>query len=225
MLEHFLLSGFSIIIIDLLLAGDNALVIAMAVRSLSKDERRKGILLGSAVAVVLRVLLTFVAARLLTLPFLQLAGGALVLWIAFRVLVDASEAPENTPAPRRLMEVIWFITAADLTMSVDNILAVAGASHGSIELIVFGLALSIPLVIFSSNLLSNLMDKYPIVVYVGVAILAKVAGDMMVSDPFILDRLHPPPLAHYVLDAALIAVVIVVGLRIRSRRKKAAGQE
>jgi YjbE family integral membrane protein len=218
---NFLLGGLSIILIDLLLAGDNALVIALAVRALPKRERRLGIAGGAALAVVLRVILTSVAARLLTLPFLQLAGGLLVLWIAFKVLVDATDPPDAAPAPRRLLQAIWYITAADVTMSLDNILAIAGASRGDLRLIVFGLALSIPFVVFSSNLLARLMDRYPVTVYVGVAILCKVAGDMILADQFVVRRLHPSTAARYATDAALIVGVLIVGTRVgRTRRER-----
>jgi YjbE family integral membrane protein len=218
---NFLLSGLSIILIDLLLAGDNALVIALAVRALPQRERRLGIAGGAALAIVLRIILTGVAARLLALPFLQLAGGLLVLWIAFRVLVDASDPPDAVPAPRRLLQAIWYITAADVTMSLDNILAIAGASHGDLRLIVFGLALSIPFVIFSSNLLAKLMERYPATVYVGVAILCKVAGDMILADRFVRSRLHPSTAARYVTDAVLIAGVLLAGARVgRARRER-----
>jgi YjbE family integral membrane protein len=217
---HFLLSGLSIILIDLLLAGDNALVIALAVRALPKPERRLGIAGGAALAVVLRIILTSVAARLLTFPFLQLAGGLLVLWIAFKVLVDASDPPDAAPAPHRLLQAIWYITAADITMSLDNILAIAGASRGDLRLIVFGLALSIPFVIFSSNLLAKLMDRYPVTVYIGVAILCKVAGDMIMGDQFVVRSIHPSTAARYVLDAALIVVVLIAGVRVGKARRE-----
>ena len=218
--SHFLLGGLSIILIDLLLAGDNALVIALAVRALPKRERRLGIAGGAALAVVLRIILTSVAARLLTLPFLQLAGGLLVLWIAFKVLVDASDPPDAAPAPRKLLQAIWYITAADVTMSLDNILAIAGASHGDLRLIVFGLALSIPFVIFSSNLLAKLMDEYPVTVYVGVGILCKVAGDMILADQFVVRSFRPSTAARYVTDAALIAGVLIIGVRVGRRRRQ-----
>lgn len=218
---NFLLATLSIILIDLLLAGDNALVIALAVRSLPERERRLGIAGGAALAVVLRIMLTSVAARMLTLPFLQLGGGVLVLWIAFKVLVDASDPPDAAPAPRRLLQAIWYITAADVTMSLDNILAIAGASHGDLRLIVFGLALSIPFVIFSSNLLAKLMDRYPVTVYVGVAILCKVAGDMILTDQFVVRSVHPSAAARYLTDAVIIAVVWMLGVRVgRARRER-----
>jgi YjbE family integral membrane protein len=221
---NFLLGGLSIILIDLLLAGDNALVIAMAVRALPKQERRLGIAGGAALAVVLRIILTGVAARLLTLPFLQLAGGLLVLWIAFKVLVDASDPPDAAPAPRRLLQAIWYITAADVTMSLDNILAIAGASHGDLRLIVFGLALSIPFVIFSSNLLAKLMDRYPVTIYVGVAILCKVAGDMILADQFVARSVHPSTAARYAADAVLIAGVLIAGTRVGRARRERPGE-
>src|SRR5450432_667072 len=124
---HFLLSALSIVLIDLLLAGDNALVIAMAVRALPPRERRIGIMGGAAVAVVLRIGLTVVAARLLEIDYVKLAGGLLILWIAYKVLVDASAEPDSAPAPHRFWQAIWYIVVADLTMSTDNILAIAGA--------------------------------------------------------------------------------------------------
>jgi YjbE family integral membrane protein len=220
---HFLLSGLSIVLIDLLLAGDNALVIALAVRGLPPQQRRWGIICGAGLAVALRVGLTFVAARLLTLPFLKLAGGITVLWIAYKVIVDVSDPPDTAPAPRRLLKAIWYITAADLTMSVDNILAIAGASKGNFGLILFGLGLSIPFIVFSSNLLSKLMDRFPVLVYLGVAILARVAADMILEDPFVESRLHPSTAVRYLVDAVFIIGVLVLGSQIaRTKRKHTA---
>jgi YjbE family integral membrane protein len=217
---HFILSGLSIVLIDLLLAGDNALVIAMAVRSLAGRERRIGIAGGAALAVVLRVALTSVASSLLTLEYVELAGGLFVLWIALKVLVDASDPPDVSPAPRRLLQAIGFIVLADLTMSVDNILAIAGAAHGNYGLIAFGLALSIPFVVFSSNLLANLMDRYPILVYLGVGLLGKVGGDMVFEDRFVLRVAHPTDPVRYLVDILLIVAILVAGRRIGAARRK-----
>jgi YjbE family integral membrane protein len=219
---HFLLNGLSIILIDLLLAGDNALVIAMAVRALPRKERRVGIICGAAMAVVLRVGLTAVAARLLVLPYVQLAGGLLVLWIAFKVLADASDSPDAKPAPHRFLQAIWLIVLADLTMSIDNILAIAGASQGHVSLIVFGLCLSIPFVVLSSNLLADLIDRYPALIYLGTAILGKVAGDMMLEDPFVLKVLHPSDVVRYLADGLLIAAILVAGRLISASRRRQA---
>jgi YjbE family integral membrane protein len=215
----FLASAFSIVVIDLLLAGDNALVIALAVRALPAHERRIGLVCGAAMAVILRVALTTVAAQLLNLPYLQAAGGLFVLWIAFKVLVDASDPPDRAPSPRKLLRAIWVIVVADLTMSTDNILAIAGASHGNVGLIVFGLGLSIPFVIFSSNLLASVMNRYPVLIYVGGAILGKVAGDMMLQDRFVARAFHPSDLARYLADALLIVILLLAGRYMGRRRR------
>ena len=215
---HFLLSGLSIVLIDLLLAGDNALVIAMAVRSLPPRERRIGIVGGAAAAIGLRVGLTIVAARLLDIDYVKLVGGLLILWIAYRVLVDASTPPDSSKAPNRFWQAIWYIVVADLTMSTDNILAIAGASNGNTWLIVFGLALSIPFVVFSSNLLSNLMDRYPATIYLGAGLLGKVGGEMILTDGFIVRTLNPNVTVRYAVEGALFITLVIAGRRMCSRR-------
>ena len=218
---HFLLSGLSIVLIDLLLAGDNALVIAMAVRSLPKRERRIGITGGAAGAVVLRIALTAVAARLLSVEYVQIAGGAFILWIALKVLVDASDPPDSAPAPKRFWQAIGYIVLADLTMSADNILAIAGASRGSFGLIVFGLCLSIPFVVFSSNLLADLMDRYPLTIYLGAAILGKVGGEMILTDAFVVRTVHPGDMLRYGVEAILVVALVTTGRLICSQRTPA----
>ena len=217
---HFLLSGLSIIVIDLLLAGDNALVIAMAVRSLPRRERRIGSAAGAAVAVVLRVALTYFAARLLSIEYVQIAGGLFILWIALKVLVDASDPPDAAPAPKRFYQAIWYIVVADLTMSTDNILAIAGASKGNLGLLVFGLGLSIPFVVFSSNLLADLMDRYPATIYVGAAILGQVAGDLILTDRFAVRTLHPSDTWRYAIEGFLALAVVVAGRLICAARHR-----
>ena len=216
-IDHFLFGVFSIILIDLTLAGDNALVIAMAVRSLPKRERRIGTACGAAGAVLLRVALTIFAARLLSIRYVQLAGGLFILWIAVKVLVDASAPPDSAPAPKRLLQAIWYVMFADLTMSIDNILAIAGASKGSMALIVFGLCVSIPFVIFSSNLLADLMDRYPAAIYLGGAILGQVGGEMILKDPFVVGILHPSDTLRYVVEGVLIVAVVAAG-RLLSKK-------
>ena len=208
---HFFAGALQIIVIDLLLAGDNALVIAMAVRSLPRRERRIGTVCGAAGAVVLRVGLTFLAARLLQTPYLQVAGGLFILWIAVKVLRDASDPPESAPATQRLLQAIWYVIFADLTMSTDNIIAIAGTSGGNLGLIVFGLAVSIPFVVFSSNLLADLMNRYPATIYLGAAILGKVGGEMILQDPVVARLLHPTDVARYGVDAVLIVAILLIG--------------
>jgi YjbE family integral membrane protein len=210
---------FLIVVSDLLLAGDNALVIAMAVRSLAPRERRIGTICGAAVAVILRVGLTFLAAQLLNIPFLKLAGGLFVLWIAGKVLVDASDPPESVPVPKKLMQAIWYIVFADLTMSTDNVIAIAGASGGKFELIVFGLALSIPFVVLSANLLAKMMDRYPITIYLGCGILGYVGADMIFGDAFVKRTLHPSPAVQYSVEGVLILALVIGGKLICDRRR------
>jgi YjbE family integral membrane protein len=215
--SRLLIDCLSIIVIDLLLASDNALVIALAARSLPPRQRRMGIIFGAATAVVLRVLITIAAAQLLNVQLIKLAGGAFVVWIAVKVLADASQ-PEGEPAaPMPLLRAIWFIAIADITMSLDNVLAVAGASHGNIPLIILGLGLSIPFVMFSSNLIVLLMDRYPWTVYLGAAILGKVGGEMMATDPLVTRYLHPTQTAVYAVEGLAVIGILVAG-RMRTRR-------
>ena len=214
---HLLLRALEIVMIDLLLAGDNALVIALAVRTLPKKDRRLGLLCGAGGAVLLRVALTTVAARLLTIPYLQLAGGLFVLWIALKVLIDASAATDEAPVASRFWQAIWYIVLADVTMSTDNILAIAGASKGSIWLILFGLVVSIPFVVLSSNLLASLMDRFPALIYVGAAILGKVGGEMILTDALVVQLWNPSDTVRYVVEGVL-ALAIMGGGRLLAAR-------
>jgi YjbE family integral membrane protein len=184
----FLMNLISIIMIDLVLAGDNSIVIAMAVQSLPKKQRFNGILFGALAAVVLRVIFTFFASQLLTISFVKLVGGILILWIAIKLLHEEGDEEKKREGAKSIWGAVWMIIVADLTMSLDNILAVAGASHGNFALLLFGLGLSIPLVIFASSLISKLMERFKIVVWIGALILGKVAGEMIATDPWIVDN-------------------------------------
>jgi YjbE family integral membrane protein len=184
----FLMNLISIIMIDLVLAGDNSIVIAMAVQSLPKKQRFNGILFGALAAVALRVIFTFFASRLLTISFVKLLGGILILWIAIRLLNKGEDEDKKREGAKSIWGAVWMIIVADLTMSLDNILAVAGASHGNFALLLFGLGLSIPLVIFASSLISKLMERFQIVIWIGALILGKVAGEMIATDPWLVDN-------------------------------------
>lgn len=210
-LTRYAIDGLSIILIDLLLAGDNALVIAMAVRSLPPRQRRIGSVFGAAAAVLLRVIFTIAAAQLLSIQGIKLVGGAFVIWIAVRVLADASSPAGASATAGRFLKAIWMIVVADITMSVDNILAIAGASRGSVPLIIIGLGVSIPFVVFSSNLLGVLMDRYPWILYLGAAILGKVGGEMMLTDPFVVRTLQPSSAWLYAAEAGAAIGILVVG--------------
>jgi len=208
----------SIVLIDLVLAGDNAVVIAMAVQMLPKSQRFKGIAFGAGAAVVLRVVLTFFVAQLLQIKFLKLIGGAVILWIAVKLFVDGGGEEGADNEAKNIWQAIKLIVIADITMSTDNVLAVAGASHGNLFLLLFGLALSIPLVVFTSNLLSLLMDKYPIIILLGAAVLGRVGGEMMITDPWVENLLHPTKVVEYGVQIFFTVGVVVLGKYLVKRR-------
>ena len=230
------LAIFNIVWIDIVLAGDNAVVIALAVRNLPARQRMIGIALGAGAAVVLRVGLTFVATQLLTIQFVQLVGGFLIVWIAFKLLKqNEGPAGDEGRGASGLWQAVWMIMVADITMSLDNVLAVAGAARGHFGLLLFGLALSIPLVVFASNVISQLMVKYQIVVFIGAAILGKVGGEMMLTDVVVASRLLPwwkdftgaaDGLQAYTYLRYLVEVVLFAGIFLLgwSRRRMPAAQ-
>ena len=206
------LSGLiSIVIIDLILAGDNAVVIAMAVRSLPPDQRRKGIIFGAGAAVLIRVVVTFFVAQLLQINYVKLVGGLLILWIAVKLFVEGAPEENLERQATTMFQAVKIIVIADITMATDNMLAVAGASHGNVFLLLFGLGLSIPFVVFTSNLLSMLMDKYPIIIYIGAAILGRVGGEMIMTDPVVVRLLAPGKVFQYSVEAGLAVGVLIVG--------------
>ena len=228
---EFMVRWLSIVVLDLTLAGDNAVVIAMAVRSLPMTQQKKGIFWGAFGAVVLRVAVTFVAAQLLMVPLLQFGGGVLLLWIAWKLLRQPpGTGEEHTRSSASLWEAIKIIVLADFIMSVDNMLAVAAASKGSFFLLMFGLGLSIPIIMFCSALVAKLMNKYPWLVLLGAAILGWVAGEMIVADKLVGGRLAPEltHAAHRAVPLLLAVGVVVVGRwseltgRLRARRNAAA---
>lgn len=180
----------SIILIDIVLAGDNAVVIAMAVKSLPREQRKKGILLGAGAAVALRIVMTFFAYQLVELHYVKLIGGILVLWIGVKLFAEGAPGQDRCLEAKSLWHAIWIIMIADISMSLDNVLAVAGACKGDWFLLLFGLGLSIPLVLFASNFFSTLMDRYPLVLYAGAAILGAVGGEMIATDP-VISALYP----------------------------------
>jgi len=192
----------------------------MAIRWLPPDLRKKGFMLGAGAAVVLRIVLTFTIAQVLAVPFVKLAGGAVLLWVAVKLLAQGFPGGEEKEATT-LLQAIWIMLIADLTMSFDNVIAVAGASNGNFPLLVLGLGTSIPFVIFTSGLLSMLMDRYPLIIYIGAAILGRVGADMMATDALITRYIHPPVLALYGFEVLCALGVIIIG-RIHLKRLIAA---
>jgi len=206
-----------IVWINIILSGDNAVVIAMAARSLPPQQQRTAVLFGSGAAVVLRILLTVVAAKLLALPYLQIIGGLLLLWIGTQLLSGEEEGDGEDKEYGSMLAAVRTILLADLVMSLDNVIAVAAAAQGSMVLLILGLAISIPLVIFGSTLMIKLMERYPIIVVLGAMLIGWVGGETIVSDVALKDTLAANPWLHYAGAAAGAIVVYVIGKALQRR--------
>jgi YjbE family integral membrane protein len=203
---------FNIILINIILSGDNAVVIALAARSLPPKERKLAILYGSGAAVVLRILLTVVAAKLLELPYLQIIGGLLLLWIGVQLLAEEDDGEEGEAKEHSsLLSAMLTILVADLVMSLDNVIGVAAAAKGSMTLLVLGLAISIPLIVFSSNIMMNLMARFPLIITLGAALIGWVSGEAVIHDTAIHDWVQENPVLNYAVPAVCAAFVVVVG--------------
>ncbi|HEV8438619.1 MAG TPA: TerC family protein [Methylomirabilota bacterium] len=222
---EFLARLWSIVMIDLLLAGDNALVIALAVRSLPRRQQFLGRLFGTAGAVVLRVVLIAIATALLKVPLLQVAGGALLIWIAVKLVSEPGTDDKRVREGSSLRSAIGIIIVADLVMSLDNVLGVAGAARGDMRLVVFGIALSIPIVVWGSGLLARLMTRFAWVIWLGGGILGYVAGEMLLADEAVARWIGPlTTLLVHGLPPILGAVIVAVGWwHARTRRASFAG--
>jgi YjbE family integral membrane protein len=218
---EFALGVFSIILIDIVLAGDNAVVIAMAAQTVPKEKRGMTIIFGAALAVVLRVILAFFASQLLRFSYVKLIGGLLILWIAVKLLTEDAADHENKHEARSIWHAVWIIVVADASMSLDNVLALAGASQGNIFLLIFGLALSIPLVIFASSILAQLMDRYPVIIYIGAAVLGKVAAELIFTDTAVQQYVHVPKMGIYALEALFAVGVVLLGWLLNRKKIKA----
>ena len=217
---EFWLRFFGIVTLDLTLAGDNALVIALAVRTLPKRQQFLGRAWGTLGAVALRLLFIFTITLLFKVPFLQAAGGLILLWIAVKLLRQDSESGHRVRHGTTLLEAVWVIILADVIMSLDNVLAVAAAAHGDMVLVAFGIGLSIPIVIWGSGLLAWLMGRYEWIVSLGAAILGWVAGEMLVKDPIIHDWIEPwVVILRWGVPVVLAAAVVVIGQLLVARPK------
>jgi YjbE family integral membrane protein len=238
--SQFWLGLGAIIWVNIILSGDNAVVIALAARSLPEKQQKLAILWGAAAAVVLRIILTIVAVEMLKLSFLKLIGGALLFWIAVKLLVPEDDGDGDVKSSEHLIGAIKTILIADLVMSLDNVIAVAAVAKGSILLLVLGLVISIPLVVFGATMLMKVMERYPVIITVGAALIGYVAGEMLVTDPTVLQwfKLN----AHWMIDfeifsvyghkfelsaAGLIgaAMVVAAGKWLAGRKKPAPGGE
>jgi YjbE family integral membrane protein len=226
---------FQIILIDLLLGGDNAVVIALACRNLPEKRRMQGILWGTAGAIVLRVILIAFAVTMLQIPLLKVVGGLLLFWIGIKLLLPDHESHDDIDGGATLMAAVKTIIIADFVMSLDNVIAIAGAAQGAAEaqqlgLVIFGLLVSVPIIVWGSTLVLKLIDRFPVVVTFGGALLGWIAGGMLFTDVAVQQYLVLPSAAANYNDELTIAaeilgavVVVVAGTLIARRRKAARG--
>ena len=241
MLEELLSQAFwiglaKIIGVNIILSGDNAVVIALAARSLPAKQQKQAVIWGSLAAIVLRVLLTLFAVALLQLPWLKLVGSLLLFWIGVKLLIPEDDEADIA-ASDQLLSAIKTILIADLVMSLDNVIAVAAAAGGSVTLLILGLGISIPLVIFGATLLLKLMERFPIIITIGAGLIGWVAGEMLVADIALEGWLtglgvQYPQKGHPMVGgvgleilAGIVGIVIVVALGTLLARRKAAGAE
>jgi YjbE family integral membrane protein len=208
----------SIILANVVLSGDNAVVIALAARSLPPHQQKKAIFWGSAAAIVMRIILTIIAVEMLRWPYLKIVGGLLLLYIGVSLLGEEEDDDSGEAQAAGMITAIRTILVADLVMSLDNVLAVAAAAKGDTPLLVIGLAISIPLIIFGSTLLLKVMERFPIIITLGAALLGFLAGEMILTDPAVTARFGE--LSHEVVNTAgAIGAALVVAIGMWRQRR------
>ena len=223
---HFWVAVGQIILIDILLGGDNAVVIALACRQLPENQRLKGILWGTAGAILLRVALIAFAITLLKVPFLKIAGAALLIWIGVKLITPHDEdAHGNIQASDRLWSAVKTVIVADLVMSIDNVIAIAGAAQNAGEqhqmaLVILGLVVSIPIIVWGSQIVLKLMDRFPVIILLGGMLLGWIAGGMFQTDPALKDIISQDQTWHYALSAAGALLVLAIGQTLKTRSAK-----
>lgn len=208
-----------IIWINIILSGDNAVVIALAARSLPPIQQKKAIFWGSSAAVFLRIVLTVVAAKLLALSFLQIIGGILLLWIGVQLLSEGEDEDGEAKEHGNLLSAVRTILIADLVMSLDNVIGVAAAAKGDMTLLILGLLISIPMVIFGSTLMIKLMERFPVIVTLGAALIGWVGGETIISDVALQGVLASHPWLHYAAAATGAAFVVGLGRMLQNRHQ------
>ncbi len=217
---QFWVAAMEIIVINILLSGDNAVVIALACRNLPPKQRTLGIFWGVIGAVVLRIVLTFFAVTLLQLPYLQLAGAALLVWIGIGLINEDDDGEHDIHASDRLFSAVKTVIVADLVMSLDNVIGVAGAAKGSLTLLIFGLVVSVPLVVVGSQLIMKLIERFPILVIAGGGLLGYLAGEIAIADTAVKPWIDGNfPQLHYLAPIAGIVVVVGVGTWLTRRNQ------
>ena len=211
----------SIVLANIVLSGDNAVVIAMAARTLKPEQRSKAIFWGSAAAIVMRIVLTIVAIQLLNLPYLKIIGAVLLVYIGVDLLKGEDESDGDGKEVNGMMAAIRTILIADLVMSLDNVLAVAAAAKGNLPLLVLGLLISIPLIVFGATLLTKVMERFPIIITIGAALLGFLAGEMLLTDPAVTTRFGAVSEQTVTFGGVLGAVLVVaLGTYLTKRQQK-----
>ncbi|HZM44635.1 MAG TPA: TerC family protein [Burkholderiales bacterium] len=209
---------WQIILVNIVLSGDNAVVIALAARSLPPHQQKKAVLWGAGAAVVMRIILTIIAVEMLKWPWLKLVGAVLLLWIAVKLLVPEEGGGDGIESSSNMWSAIKTILIADLVMSLDNVIGVAAAAKGSITLLILGLAISIPLVVFGATMLMRLMERFPIIIVIGAGLLGWVAGDMAATDPVVKDWVDANAAwLHWAAPAAGAIFVVALGKMLAAR--------
>ena len=212
----------SIILANVLLSGDNAVVIAMAARGLPAHQQKRAIVWGSAAAIVMRIVLTLIAVKMLTLPYLKLVGGLLLVYIGANLMSDEEDEHDHEPKTIGIGTAVRTILVADLVMSLDNVLAVAAAAQGNTLLLIIGLGVSIPLIVFGSTLILKVMDRFPVIIIAGAALLGWLAGEMMLTDPVLRGWFGEIPESSVRLAGIIGAVlVVIIGKLLKLRAKTA----
>jgi YjbE family integral membrane protein len=219
-ISPYVIPVIQIIWIDLLLSGDNAVVIALACRALPPEQRKIGILLGSGVAILLRIFFALIITYLLGIPFLKAIGGVMLFWVAFQLIKGEDEDHANVTPSESLWKAVRTIAIADAVMSLDNVLALAAASKGNIWLFVFGLLVSIPLIVYGSQLILGLIERFPIFVWAGAALLGWIAGELIADDPGLQALLGGRDIPNLLGAAVGAAIVVLVGWLISKRKNK-----
>jgi YjbE family integral membrane protein len=222
MTPQFMFSVLQIIWIDILLSGDNAVVIALACRSLPPRQRRVGIVLGAAVAVGLRIIFALMITQLLAMPFLKLVGGLLLLWIAVKLIAGEEEEEKDIQPSETLWKAVRTIAIADAVMSLDNVVAIAAASHGNVWLFVFGLLFSIPLIVMGATLVMTLLARFPILIWAGAVLLGWVAGHMLATDPWLVEKYGQATMKALETPTAVAAALFVLAAGFFMRRRNGA---
>ena len=217
---QFWLAVVQIILIDIVLGGDNAVVIALACRRLPEHQRKLGIFWGVFGAIALRIVLIFFALSLLAIPYLKIGGAILLIWIGIKLLQPESEGEHEIDASTTLLGAIKTIIVADAVMSLDNVIAIAGAAKDDLSLVIFGLVISVPIIVWGSQLVMKIMDRYPITIAIGAGLLGWIAGDMVVTDVVTKEWVNmQAQYLHWVAPATAAVFVILVGKVMAARQQ------